>query len=468
VLTVHQLVAADPAATSRAAEAWRRLAVQLGGPTAELDRQLDTLRLAWAGTAAEAAIRQLVALCTELDDAYPTLRGIEQTLAEHAATVARAQLIAVTARAHDNADTAELDRALALARGSDAESAVRLAGLAPVGASASPVRVPAQRDPAGVSMWWDELSGGQRRWLIEHRPELVGNLDGIPATDRDRANRVSLTAALSDPDARHRAALQAIQARLDPGTYLLGLSTDGRGRAIVAVGDPDTADHVVTCIPGLGGNLDRVTDELTRIGHLSTAARQAAPDRSTSVIAWLGYDAPENLAEATSTLRARNAAPDLHRFQTGLRYTHHGGAAHHTVIGMSYGSTVVGLTGHGDGLVSDDAVLIGSPGAGVYHAGDLGLDPTHVWASTARHDVINAAADHPGLGPLLRPVLGLASDRGWFGPSPASTNFGAHGFTSSPGRATDPVGAHQGYYDEGNQALSNMADIVVGDFAAVT
>src|SRR5262249_53422595 len=116
----------------------------------------------------------------------------------------------------------------------------------------------------------------------------------------------------------------------------------------------------------------------------------------------------------------------------------------------------------------DDVVLIGSPGVGVYHARDLGLDPAHVWASTARHDVITAATAQPGALSILRPLFGTAADQLWYGPSPASPGFGAHVFTSAPGRATDPVGAHQGYYDEGNRALSNMADIAVGDFAAVT
>ncbi len=504
MLTVHQLVAAQPAATARAGAAWRRLATRLAGPTAELDRQLDGLRLAWRGTAAEAATRQLAGLCAELDEAYPTLLGIEQVLAEHAETVSRAQCIVVTAQSYagcarvaigadgttivdftgerpDPGDfaeaeqlTADLHRALALAERSDAVSAARLAASTPMAVSAPPPMPvsapppgpgPGQRDTAQVTTWWHELSEAQRHWLVEHRPVLVGNLDGVPAADRDLANRVSLATQLADPVGRHRTALLALRARLDAGpvrAYLLGLSTDGRGRAIVALDDPDTADHVVTCIPGLGGNLDHVTEELARIGHLLTAARQAAPDRSTSVIAWLGYDAPDSLAEAAATGSARHAAAALHRFQAGLRHTHQGNASHNTVIGLSYGSTVVGLTGHLAGLVCDDVVLIGSPGVGVEHAGDLGLDPAHVWASTARHDVINAAVDprtawHPGTRPGL-----------WFGPSPAGTGFGAHVFTSAPGHGTDPVGAHLAYYDEGNPALTGMADIVVGDFTAVT
>src|SRR5581483_5998678 len=157
-------------------------------------------------------------------------------------------------------------------------------------------------------------------------------------------------------------------------------------------GDPDTADNVVTSVSGLGGRLDHVADELDRIGHLSDAARTAAPTGSTSVIAWLGYDAPMTLV-AASRAPTVDAETALHRFQAGLRATHTGPPSHNTVVGLSYGTTVVGLTGHAYGLDADDVVLLGSPGTGVTHAADLGLAPGHVWASTAPHDVINAAAD---------------------------------------------------------------------------
>jgi hypothetical protein len=310
-----------------------------------------------------------------------------------------------------------------------------------------------------VADWWRGRSDAERRWLVEERPELIGGLDGVPAVDRDLANRIRLTRLLADPHGRHAEALRAIQARLDaagpPRAYLLGLSADGQGRAVVALGDPDTADNVVTYVPGLGGDLDGTADELARIGHLSSAAGRAAPGRSTAVIAWLGYEAPTSLPEAARPAAAVGAEPALHRFQVGLRATHQGAPSHNTVLGLSYGSTVAGLTGHGPGLVADDLVLIGSPGAGVAHATDLGLDPGHVWASTARYDAINAAVNpvHP---------TGL-----WYGPSPSSHGFGAHVFTSAPGSWTDPLGTHTAYFDDGNPSLTNLADIAVADYADV-
>jgi hypothetical protein len=469
VLSGDALRRADPGRLAGAGSAWRRLAEALATGTAELDRQLLALGSGWTGPASTAATGLVGGLCAELDAAYPSLRGIEQALTGHADAVRRAQLFVDTAP----------DAALALARSSDMATAARLRALHPApSATGAPGTgtPPPDADPGAVACWWQALSPAQRRWLLEERPDSIGNLDGIPADARDLANRARLARLLADPAVRHRSALLGIQARLTAGgaarPYLLGLSTEGTGRAILAIGDPDTAAHVVTYVPGLGANLDHGLDEIARADRLADAARQAAPGRSTSVIAWLGYDAPGSLPAAARVDPAVRAAPGLHRFQAGLRATHLGGVSHNTVVGLSYGSTVVGLTGHGPGLLADDVVLIGSPGVGVAHAADLGLGPGHVWASTARHDVINAAADprdllRPDLNPLLRPLVGEHTDRLWFGPSPTGHAFGAHVFTSAPGSGLDPVHAHLGYFDGGNPALADMADIAVGDYAEV-
>jgi Alpha/beta hydrolase len=481
VLTVDALRRADPGRLADAGTGWRRLADTLADQTADLDRRLSTLRTGWTGGAAQAATGLVGSLCDELDAVHPRLVGIERAVTDHSVAVARAQALAFQAP----------EDALVLAADSDVATAARLRPLAapptaplaalttaPLAAlpTAPPVPgVPPGAGPAGVAAWWRGLSPAQREWLIEDRPEMIGNLDGIPADARDLANRARLARLLTDPAAPHRAALLGIRARLDPPgpvrPYLLALSTDGRGRAVVALGDPDTADHVVTYVPGVGGSLDGAAGEIARAGQLSAAAGRAAPGRRTSVIAWVGYDAPASVPEAAHLDDARHAAGALHGFQAGLRATHLG-AGHFTVLGLSYGSTVVGVTGHGPGLLADDAILIGSPGVGVAHAADLGLDPAHVWASTAKHDVINAAASphsllRPDLFPLLRPLVGEHTDQLWFGPSPAGHTFGGHVFSSAPGSPFDPVHAHVAYFDSGNPALADMADIAVGDYAEV-
>lgn len=465
MVTVPELVAADTGRLAAAGVAWDALATALGTHAVALDREVTGLRRSWRGPAADAATAHLTGLCDELDAATPVLYAIGQVLTEHAVTVARAQDIAVSVR-HETLDPSEAVRidealraALALADGSDTATASRLTDSGP-GFTATPAGPP-PRDPAAVTSWWHGLSPAARRTYLVDWPDVVGGLDGVPAADRDAANRARLTRLLADPRTPHRDALLAISARLRPDGYLLGLDTGGAGRAIVAYGDPDTADNVVTSIPGLGGRLDHVADELDRIGHLSDAARRAAPAESTSVVAWLGYDAPMTLVGASSAGPAAHATAALHRFQAGLRATHTGPASHNTVVGLSYGTTVVGLTGHAYGLDADDVVLLGSPGTGVTHASDLGLAPGHVWASTAPHDVINAAADplQPGVPTVLHPLLGIRTDRLWFGPSPAGAGFGAQVFDGAPGSGLDPVAAHVGYFDPANPALATVADI---------
>ncbi len=479
MLTVDALVRAEPTRLARAGAGWRGLADALATQTAGLDRELAALRAGWSGVAAQAATGLVTGLCDELDAAGPRLVGIERAVTAHSEVVDRAQRIASGAA----------DVALALATESDTATAARLRPLRPADANTAPPPLggpvgaappdvgvtppPPESGPVAVVAWWDGLSERQRHRLTTDRPDLIGNLDGIPADARDLANRARLARMLADPVTPHRPALLAIQARLaSRRAYLLGLSTEGHGRAIVATGDPDTADHIVTYVPGLGGSLDGGADELARAEHLSAAVHRSAPGRRTSVITWLGYDAPRSLMEAARIDDARHAAPALHRFQAGLRATHLGAASHNTVVGLSYGSTVVGVTGHVEGLAADDVVFVGSPGVGVAHAADLGLDPVHVWGSTARHDVINAAAHpsdafRPDLNPLLRPFLGEHTDRLWYGPSPAGRAFGGHVFTSAPGSAFDPIHTHVGYFDEGNPALAGMADIAVGDYADV-
>ena len=344
MLSADALRRADPGQLAATGAAWRRLAGTLASGTTELDRQLLALRSGWTGPASTAATGLVSGLCVELDAAYPSLRGIGSALVEHADVLRRAQWIAGPA-------------ALTLARSSDAATAarLRLLGSTLPGRTDPPSGAdpPSGGDPDTVAGWWQGLTPAQRRWLLDERPELIGNLDGVPADARDLANRARLTRLLADPAARHRPALLAIEARLGAAgaarPYLLGLSADGTGRAILAFGDPDTAAHVVTYVPGLGGTLDHGLDEIGRADRLATAARRAAPDRSTSVIAWLGYDAPDSLPAAARIEPAALAAPALHRFQAGLRATHGGTPSHNTVVGLSYGSTVVGVVPSGSG-----------------------------------------------------------------------------------------------------------------------
>lgn len=108
----------------------------------------------------------------------------------------------------------------------------------------------------------------------------------------------------------------------------------------------------------------------------------------TAVVAWLGYDAPQNDVSVASTEKAEAGAPRLNNFLTGIKSWRWegGGDLHQTVVSHSYGSTTAGLAMKDIGAgVVDDFIYTGSPGAGTSTIGSLGVDPSHVWVSAFEH-----------------------------------------------------------------------------------
>jgi pimeloyl-ACP methyl ester carboxylesterase len=129
---------------------------------------------------------------------------------------------------------------------------------------------------------------------------------------------------------------------------------------------------------------------------------------------------------------AQRAALRLDSFQAGLRATHHGPPAHNTVLGHSYGSTVVGYAATGHPLAADGVIFVGSPGVGVEYAADLSVPPAHVWSSHARNDPIQFGLE-PG-SVLGQPVtLHPKAPDLIHGHNPSAPDFGGRTFTSDPG-----------------------------------
>ncbi|MEU5782736.1 alpha/beta hydrolase [Micromonospora lupini] len=354
--------------------------------------------------------------------------------------------------------------------------------------------------PALVRAWWSGLTPAQRRWLVGHEPALVGVLDGVPVAARDQANRLRLGARRAELLAERRRLLaqvppgplaslrlRAVAARLagldalterlagpgrpggpavgEPRAYLLGLDPAGEGRVVVALGDPDHADRVLTYVPGMTAGLDDAPGELGRAARVLERCATLAPGERSAAVLWLDYDAPDFLTEAASAGQARDAGPALHRFQEGLRATHEGPPARQTVLGHSYGSLVVGVAAREHGLAADALMFVGSPGVGAAHAAELGVPAGEVWASSAPDDVIRLARPVDELGHRvlrgaspLAAVLAWPERNGhelWFGHDPADSGFGGRVFPS--GR-----GGHSGYWEPGNPALDGMARVVLG------
>ncbi|GHJ46106.1 hypothetical protein Cs7R123_34480 [Catellatospora sp. TT07R-123] len=517
-VTYAQLVAADLDLWTRSAASWRRLSRHVDDRADELDAQVTRLGQVWTGgiaaPAAEAACRTISAGLVTVPG---VLLEVDQLLCRHAELVRALQqrvrvllaslrgtpvrvspdgevsLDVVTVKpdpgeiAFAKWVAAQLAEILRRVRDSDDDTARLLTALA-VGARDGWATSPAPAPPSGilaVAQWWAALTPAQRRWLLVTRPDLVGGLDGVPVAARDQANRQRLDteldrlravlAAPHPPDGTERRihTLEGLAARLDrqePRAYLMGFDAAGDGRAVIAVGDPDAADSTATYVPGSGASIDSVEGELSRASALQLRATATAPEQRTSAILWLGYDPPDGL-DALLETSARDAAPDLAAFQDGLAATHEGEPGRHTVVGHSYGSLALGLADRDGALAADEIVALGSPGMGVGSAAEL-RDPAHVWAATARNDLILAASSKGEValdavgGPALI-AAGAATDalfRGnadlWHGVDPSSAQFGARVFDAGVGR--DPLAAHSGYFDSASPALETMAHIVTG------
>jgi hypothetical protein len=310
-------------------------------------------------------------------------------------------------------------------------------------------------------------------------PGWLAPLDGIPAADRDAANRLVLDDRRDELDRaiagargherdRLRAELRGLNGLADrlagtdgPRAYLLRLDLAGEGRVVVALGDPDRADNVLTHVPGVTSDLASFARELSPAERVAARSAELGPGKATSTVLWLGYDAPDSLGEAMSARQADAGASALRSFQDGLRATHLTAADHQTVLGHSYGSLVVGKAAAGPGMAADDVVFVGSPGVGVESAGKLHVPAGHVWSSTSRTDIIEYAALSPRallpeipMGGLL--PLALPGHELWFGHNPSDPAFGAHVF------ASQADAGHLGYWDEGKPALDAMTAITLG------
>jgi len=553
-LTLQVLQQANPDAIAAGAGEWLALAEAIDNTAEELIRNTRDLQDVWrSGSAAEASWQRAAVLRAEVSNAEPPSRRIGQALREHADTIrslqeslrqisasasgaglqvdlaagtvtappemyaatTRPDLVAQTVSGYVGQFQSVLDQAADLdARTTnlitinlpDPRTGFGSLSLAPV--SEQTLRDQAGRTPAEVKAWWESLTPEQQEQAIADYPQLVGWLDGVPATDRDTANRILLDRDLADLHSRdttladREAYLRSMadQGRIaevypnsgnpvgsmfveleklkdereqiahdlqgptdiknrmnapnQPPVFLLGFDPADDGKAIVSIGNPDLARNVVTYVPGTLADLHGISGDIARADIMGTTATNLAPNQPNASIVWLGYDAPDWFNNAGSASYAEDAAPDLQSFESGLRATHDGDPAHSTIIGHSYGTTTVGYAAKDGHLAVDDVIFVGSPGVGVNSASDLHIDggAGNVWASTAANDVIQLT----GIDDNMR-----------FGENPAGEGFGGRVFTSADG-SLSPVSTHSEYWDQGNPSRRNIGLIVTGRYSEVS
>ncbi len=355
---------------------------------------------------------------------------------------------------------------------------------------------PLPDDPKKFNDLWNQFTPEEKDWLYSQDHD-IGNHDGMPWDPQDHLgknhyNRLhlpeleqqtqadidrmqhSLDELMAEPNAddgaiyalqnqlaatrNHLEGYQAVETdlnRQDGVPRYLG-QLDEFGHGAVAIGNPDTAKRNAIFVPGTGQDLTRLQfsdDKSLRMYQAAFRADPSLKPGDVAVTAWMGYDRPMDLSHAEFPNLARGGAGDLDAFEDGLRASHVGPPSIDTVIGHSYGSTVVGAAASGGHqLDANNIVAVGSPGVLVDHASDLNLAPgAHVYAMRAENDIIGPAR--------------VATE--WtLGGDPTAPNFGATRLAADPG-PSGPIGlptvdAHSSYWGFDNRALQNLAAVIAG------
>ena len=252
-----------------------------------------------------------------------------------------------------------------------------------------------------------------------------------------------------------------------------------RTTAIVSSGNPDTASYVSTLVPGIGTN---VRDDLDRYmdanENLKAQTAHAGVDPSqVATISYLGYVAPKNdfghLYQAADIGYADRAAPDLARFEEGLRAS--GNANGHsftnTLIGHSYGSTTAGkaMTQVAEGTV-DNFIMCGSPGAGAESIDQYNVPEGHVYESSVPlADAVQDLGPDSEYGTDPKKLSGITH---LSGDTTDSENYKIPGVdyvrdTGHPIRQTvdifkAPFLNHNTYFDDGTRTSQDFSNIIAG------
>lgn len=375
--------------------------------------------------------------------------------------------------------------------------------------------------PSQNAAWWNSLTGKQQQHLIDHCPDEIRHLDGLPATSRDQANRHALKGWVDANGNEHKGALEYARGKLKEArdnsaseeeieqlkekvedleaidrqtnnddrarkglapAYLLDFDYDEkyhRTTAIVSSGNPDTASYVSTLVPGIGthvgSDLKKYMDANENL-KAQTAHTGVDPSR-VATISYLGYVAPEGpggkIYQAANIGYANRAAPDLVRFEEGLRAS--GNANGHsftnTVIGHSYGSTTAGkaMTQVAEGTV-DNFIMCGSPGGGAESIDQYNVPEGHVYESSIPEgDAVQGLGPDSEYGTNPKKLDGIVHLSG-----DATDADGYWSWTDSVRRTAGLLpflkmdidlhsfANHDRYFDDGTRTSQDFSNIIAG------
>lgn len=226
---------------------------------------------------------------------------------------------------------------------------------------------------------------------------------------------------------------------------------DGDGKAVIGIGEVDTADNVAVIVQGATHDLASISAQ-SQDAEAVLAEMDELSDEDNAVIVYEGYDNPniiEGLDDRAAEAGGTFLVADLAGYQAAHEQASGGEDAHTTVIAHSYGTLTTGYALRFGGVpYIDDAVLYGSPGVGIEHVDDLGKDPEHIYIGTDPSDIL-----------VKLDALTTVLDWNHLGPDPATPRFGG---TLVGTDGVDGHGDYFGYEDgEPNEALANAAAVAV-------
>ena len=400
--------------------------------------------------------------------------------------------------------------------------------------------------PSQNAAWWNSLPEERKKFLIDHCPDDIRHLDGLPAAARDQANRRALDGYVDANGKEHQGALRDAkraveeaqqaydiadkkcandkasdhvaaeaekadaQIKLDRAkeayedlkaireqtandvraskglapAYLLDFNYDNdyhRTTAIVSSGNPDTATHVSTLVPGIGTNVrgDLVKYVAANDRLRAQTAHAGVDPNSVATISYLGYVAPRNDGlnniQAADIGYADRAAPKLAQFEEGLRAN--ADANHHTftntLLTHSYGSTTGGKAAilMAPGTV-DRLILTGSPGGGVQSIDEYNVPREHVYESSIPEgDAVQGIGPDWIYGKNPRKLEGITHLSGdatdakdyWHPLPPETPLIGDPAAGVRTGAALrHAIDNHMLYFEDGTRTSQDFANIIAG------
>ena len=392
--------------------------------------------------------------------------------------------------------------------------------------------------PSQNAAWWNSLPEERKKFLIDHCPDDIRHLDGLPAAARDQANRNALEGYIDANGKKHQGALKDAEQALEQAqlaydiadkkqannkadgyvaaakadaqielerakaayedlkaireqtandvraskglapAYLLDFNYDKdyhRTTAIVSSGNPDTATHVSTLVPGIGTNVrGDLAKYVAANDRLRAQTAHAGVDpNNVATISYLGYVAPKNDGlnniQAADIGYANRAAPGLARFEEGLRANAE--ANHHkftnTLVTHSYGSTTGGKAAAlmAPGTV-DRLILSGSPGGGVQSIDEYNVPREHVYESSIPEgDAVQGVGPDQYYGKNPRHLEGIthlsgdATDaKDYWHPLPEDVDDN----TRLSNALTHAIANHMLYFEDGTRTSQDFANIIAG------